>query len=78
MVSRSSLEDLNYHLPETSEKMLAAGSRHVCCVDDTNDIAGVPGSSHAWNPLSSSQYLDISVFFFFLNESASLNFILVT
>ena len=65
MLSWSSLEDSNYHLPETSKKMLAADSRHACCVDDTNDIAGVPGSSHAWNPLSSPQYLDISVFFFF-------------
>ena len=68
MVSRSSLEDSHHHLPETSEKILAAGSRRACCVDDTNDIAGVPGSSHAWNPLSSSQYLDISVFFFFLHQ----------
>ena len=47
MVSWSSLEDSHHHLPETSEKILAAGSRRACCVDDTNDIAGVPGSSHA-------------------------------
>ena len=57
--------------------MLAAGGRRARCVDDTNDVAGVPGSSHAWNPLSSPQYLDISVFFFFLHQLLWILFLLL-
>lgn len=59
MLSWSSLEDPNCHLPETSGKMLAAGSLHACCADDTNDTAGVPGSSYAWNPLSTPGYFSL-------------------